>query len=134
MVPLNFLIPGAWVYAEIDGNKMEGRVMEVSYEKARVDTDTEQEVWCFPSEMDPIPLTEEWLFRFHFIKSSDADANGGGQTYTHGPFILQYLQKGNDQSIELRCHGEHERDYQHGLAVHELQRHYHGMTKVYLEE
>lgn len=134
MVPLNFLIPGAWVYIEIDSKKVEGQVTEVSFEKACVDTDTDQELWCYPSEMFPIPLTEDWLFRYHFIKSGDASVNGGGQAYTHGPFILQYLQKDNDQLIELRCHGEHERDYDHGLAVHELQRHYHGMTKVYLEE
>jgi hypothetical protein len=124
---------GDWVSVEVEGEMKEGVVDQLDVDKAGVDTGDGSIFWYEPHEIQPIPLTEDWLFRFGFERSDRPELNGEGQAYTHGPFVFHYLKKDNDQLLLLTCHGEQDRHFEHGLKVHELQHHYHEMTKVFLE-
>ncbi|GAA4307552.1 hypothetical protein [Compostibacter hankyongensis] len=132
MQHLNEVREGDWVLVPNEGRITEGEVDKIGMEKAGVDIGGEI-FWYEAKDMQPIPLTETWLFRLGFERSEAPVQDGEGQAYTHGPFTLKYRKRGNDNLINLSCHGEHDRDITDGLTVHELQHHYHGMTKVFIE-
>ena len=133
MIPLHHVKEGNWIEVTNEGQDLEVEVTQVSYERIAVNIKG-KEIWFDPEEVRPIPFTEAWLQRFHFVRSEDPEIlKGAARAYTHGPFIVRFLEAGSAQHLELECHGEHNRDFQHGLMVHEFQNHYHGMTKVFIE-
>jgi hypothetical protein len=115
----------------LDSQLVTGKVERKSVERIGVMAESEMG-WFYPENVFPIPLTEDWLFHFDFEKVDEPSENGE-LIYKHGPFLLQYLDKNNKNLIRLTCHGSFPREFREGLAVHELQNHYHGMTKVFIE-
>ncbi|HVB03721.1 MAG TPA: hypothetical protein VNE41_08370, partial [Chitinophagaceae bacterium] len=135
MIHLHELKPGDRVFADYDGKQFEGVVEETSFEKACVRIAANDHInWYDPAEVDPIPLTEDQLLAFGFVRSKDLGIAEKGRVYIRGPFTLTYPEHGNDQLITLEYQSEEPRLIKHGLKVHELQNHYLGMTKVHLEK
>jgi hypothetical protein len=130
MIPHNEVSSGNWIQVNLDGQLVTGKVERKSAE--RVGVMAESEIgWFYPEDIFPIPLTEDWLFYFDFEQMNDTPENGE-LYYKHGPFLLQYPDKNNKNLIRLSCHGSYPREFRDGLSVHELQNHYHGMTKVFI--
>ncbi|HUX85179.1 MAG TPA: hypothetical protein VMV20_08085 [Chitinophagaceae bacterium] len=134
MLHLHDLKVGDLVRAEFEQKEYEGTVEQISFEKVEVLHESNDQLnWYDPKDLDPVPLTEDKLSFLGFVKSTDPELNGEGQAWVRGPFILTYLKKGDSQHILLNCQSEEPRLIKTGLFVHELQHHYHGMTKVFLE-
>lgn len=132
MIPLQQISLGNWIQVNLDGQLLAGKVSRKSVERIGVAVEAELG-WFFPDDVFPIPLTEEWLYYFDFKDSVDPELNGTGKAYTHGPFLLHYPDKENEGRIVLSCHGVHDKVLKKPLSVHELQNHYHEMTKVFIE-
>ncbi len=134
MLHLHELKVGDLVLADFEEKEYEGIVEQISFEKVEVRINENDHLnWYDPKELDPVPVTGEKLTLLGFVKSTDPELNGEGQAWVRGPFILTYLKKGDDQHILLNYRSEEPRLIKTGLFVHELQHHYHGMTKVFLE-
>jgi hypothetical protein len=132
MIPIHDVSLGNWVQINLDGQTFAGRVDRKSVERIGVSAEGEMG-WYFPEDIDPIPLTEDWLYRFNFQKSDDPALDGSGKAFTHGPFVIYYPNKEDDSYIILSCHGVHDEEFHHRLPVHEFQNHYHEMTKVFIQ-
>jgi hypothetical protein len=135
MLHLHDLKIGDRVMADFEDKKYKGTVEEISFEKVCVMLDdNDQQNWYEPAQLEPIPLTPEGLASFGFVKSLEPELDGNGQAWVRGPFILSYVEKGNNQHIILDYLSEQPREIKDGLYVHQLQHHYHEMTKVFLEK
>ncbi len=131
MVDIHNVHLGNWVQVEVEGERFTGKVERKSVERIGVVVKKELG-WYYPKDVFPILLDEEWLKFFDFaLEPSD----NGSLVYRHGhsTFTLTYPDKENKNRIILDCHGAHFREFEDGLYVHDLQNHYHGMTKVLIE-
>lgn len=133
MIHLHDLKEGNWVEVEYEGEKHVGEITETGMDKVAVETEDGTEYWYEPKEIFPVPLTKEWLEKFQFLKSDDPEINGDGVVYERGPFLVKFKSKEDDRHLFLAYRSESHREFDNGLAVHEFQNHYHGMTKVPLE-
>jgi hypothetical protein len=127
MIKLHELKVGDIIMAEFEGQRSEGEVIEVSGEEHEAHVQTAvQDFWFAPEDLYPIPLDEEQLFKFHFEK---LEMEGGKVKYLRGPFRILLSGEGNFSSFEM-WYREDRRHITRPLSVHELQNHYHQMTKV----
>jgi len=109
--------------------RAEGEVTELNHEDKEVCVETDvQEFWFTPDQLFPIPLDDDQLKKFHFEKKENGD---GTVKYMRGPFRIQLPQKGSFSNFEM-WYREDRRHMTHPVTVHELQNHYHQMTKVEL--
>ena len=130
MLKLNYLKEGDYVIAEYEGQNMEGVVRGLHRDddnEVCVETDV-QEFWFKPEHLSGIALTEEQLFKFGFLKQENED---NSVKYMKGPFRLVTPLKGEFSLLEI-WYREDRRFFTVPLFVHELQHHYHDMTKVNL--
>ena len=132
MIPINEVSLGNWVQVNVDGQLLTGKVQRKSVERIGVASEAELG-WYFPQDVFPIPLNEDWLYYFNFKDSTDPELIGDGRAYIHGPFVLHYPNKIDDAYAVLSCHGVHNQIIKRPMSVHELQNHYHEMTKVFVE-
>jgi hypothetical protein len=129
MIKFSEIKVGDIVLAEYEGQRLEGEVTELNHEDKEVCVETEvQEFWYTPDQLFPIPLDEEQLMKFRFEKQENGDQ---GIKYMRGPFRIYLPQKGNFSNFEM-WYREDRRHMAHPVTVHELQNHYHQMTKVEL--
>jgi hypothetical protein len=127
MIKFHELRVGNIVLADYEGLRSEGEVTDLNHEDKEVCVETSvQEFWFTPVQLFGIPLDEEQLLKFHFQK---ADNGTPGVKYIKGPFRVLLPQKGNFSSLEIWYREDH-RLLNHPVTVHELQNHYHEMTKV----
>jgi hypothetical protein len=130
MIKFHELKVGDIVLAEYEGRRSEGEVTELNGEDKEVCVETEvQDFWYTPDQLFPIPLDNAQLLKFHFEKQI---LDGGGVKYLKGPFRILLSGEGNFTSFEM-WYREDRRHMVKPLSVHELQNHYHDMTKVDLE-
>ena len=110
-----------------NGQRTEGEVTGVSIGDKEVNVETEaQAFWYSPSDLYPIPLDDNPLMEFGFEKQ---DQTNGGVKYMKGPFRILLSEKGNFSQFEMWYREDH-RQIHDPLMVHQLQNHYHQMTKV----
>jgi len=129
MIKFNEIKVGDIVLAEYDGQRREGEVVALNHEDKEVSVQTGvQEFWFTPDQLYAIPLDEEQLKKFNFEKVENPDSS---VKYMRGPFRILLPQKGNFSSFEI-WYREDKRHLNHPVTVHELQNHYHQMTKVEL--
>jgi hypothetical protein len=129
MIKFNEIKIGDIVMADNGGQMVEGEVTELNHEDKEICVRTNvQEFWFTPDQLFPISLDEEQLKKFHFEKADNADNT---VKYMRGPFRILLPRKGDFSSFEI-WYREDRRHINHPLAVHELQNHYHQMTKVEL--
>jgi len=127
MIKFHELKAGDLVLAEYDGRRSEGEVIELNREDKEVCVRTSvQDFWFTPDQLYPIPLDEEQMEKLHFERQEVA---GGGVKYLKGPFRILLSGKGNFSAFEM-WYREDRRHITRPLNVHELQNHYHDMTKV----
>ena len=129
MIKFNEIKVGDIVRAEYDGKMSEGSVTELNHEDKEVCVETEvQEFWFTADQLYPIPLDEGQLMKFHFEKHENQD---NSVKYMRGPFRILAPVKGDFSNLEI-WYREDKRHLHHPMSVHELQNHYHQMTKVEL--
>ena len=130
MIKLSELRPGDFVMAEFEGQQSEGVVTELNREDKEICVETDvQQFWFTPDQLHPIPLSEAQLMKLHFKRQE----NSSPAKYMKGAFRIQLLREGDFSDFEI-WYREDRRHMKHPLAVHELQNHYHAMTKVELTQ
>jgi hypothetical protein len=130
MLKFNELKPGDIVKVLDEGGvEREGIVIESRRDDKLVCVDNGiQEFWYEITQLVPIPLNEEQLFKLGFERQDIEQ----GAKYMRGPFRVLVKDPGNYTNLEIWYREDH-RVFQHPLYVHELQNHYLDMTKVPLE-
>jgi hypothetical protein len=130
MLKFNELKPGDIVKVLDEGGvEREGIVIESRRDDKLVCVDNGiQEFWYEITQLVPIPMTEEQLFKLGFERQDIEQ----GAKYMRGPFRVLVKDPGNFTNLEIWYREDH-RVFQHPLYVHELQNHYLDMTKVPLE-
>lgn len=127
MIKFHELKVGDIVLAEYEGQRSEGEVIELNREDKEVCVQTSvQDFWYSPDDLYAIPLDEEQLMKFNFERQEMPD---GKVKYLYGPFRILLSEKGNFSHFEM-WYREDRRHITEPLFVHELQNHYHQMTKV----
>lgn len=129
MIKFHELKVGDIVLAEYAGQRSEGEVIELNREDKEVCVQTSvQDFWFQPDDLYPIPLDEDQLMKFHFEKQDQPD---GTVKYLRGPFRILLPGKGQFSRFEM-WYREDRRHITQPISAHELQNHFHQMTKVYL--
>ena len=129
MVRFHDLKIGDIVLAEFEGQWSEGEVVELNWEDKEVCVKTSvQEYWYKPEELKGIPLSDEQLIKFGFEREISPD---GSVKYKKGAFRILLPQKDNFNEFEM-WYREDRRHIKGPIYVHDLQNHYHQMTKVEL--
>ncbi|HLZ17805.1 MAG TPA: hypothetical protein VKQ08_12225 [Cyclobacteriaceae bacterium] len=129
MIKFHELKMGDIVLAEYEGQRSEGEVIELNREDKEVCVQTSvQDFWYLPEHLYAIPLDDEQLKKFGFEQQGLAD---GTVKYLRGPFRILLSAKGDFSHFEM-WYREDRRHIVEPISVHELQNHYHQMTKVHL--
>ena len=127
MIQFHELRVGDLVLVEFGGQRNEGEVVGLNGADREINVETEvQAFWYGPNDLFPIPLDEGQLLKFGFEKQAQAD---GTVKYLKGPFRILLSQPGNFSQFEM-WYREDRRHIHEPLSVHQLQNHYHQMTKV----
>lgn len=127
MIKLSELRPGDIVKAEYEGQMLEGVVTELNREDKEVGVETDvQEFWFKPEDLYPIPLDENQLFKLGFSRH---DLDDGAVKYMKNSFRVMIRKAGDFNNMEIWWR-EDRRSLREPINVHELQNHYHQMTKV----
>ncbi|HLZ87359.1 MAG TPA: hypothetical protein VKQ52_08965 [Puia sp.] len=127
MIQFHELRIGDIVLVEFDGQRREGEVTGLNAPDKEIQVENEvQEFWYTPEDLYPIPLDDEQLLKFGFEKQ---DLPDGKVKYLKGPFRILLSGKGNFSDFEM-WYREDRRHMTQPIAVHNLQNHFHGMTKI----
>ena len=128
MIQFHELRMGDFVLVEFDGKRTEGEVIGLNGadREIQVRTGDDQEFWYTPNDLYPISLDEGQLMQFGFERQELPD---GKIKYLKGPFRILLSGKGNFSDFEM-WYREDRRHITQPLAVHSLQNHFHGMTKI----
>ena len=127
MIQFHELRMGDIVLVEFDGRRTEGEVIGLNGDEKEVQVQTDvQEFWYTTKDLYSISLDNDQLMKFGFEKQDQAD---GKVKYMKGPFRILLSQKGDFSDFEM-WYREDRRQIQQPLSVHQLQNHYHQMTKV----
>jgi hypothetical protein len=127
MIQFHELRIGDIVLVDFEGQRSEGEVTGKSEGDHLLNVETAvQAFWYSPNDLYPIVLDEKQLMEFGFSKQEMPD---GSVKYLHGPFRLLLSHPGNFSEFEIWYREDHRRFHQ-PLAVHQLQNHYHQMTKI----
>ncbi|HNP21037.1 MAG TPA: hypothetical protein PKM63_01620 [Panacibacter sp.] len=129
MIPFNEIKMGDYVTAAYEGSRRNGEVIEINRDDKQVCVETDvQEFWYEPEDLYPIAISDEEMLKLNFTKEV---MNDGVVKYKKGAFRL-VIPKENDFSSMEMWYREDRRDNPHALYIHQLQNHYHEMTKVHL--
>lgn len=130
---LNFhdIQPGDFLVADNEGRWDIGEVTGLNHDEKQVCLyNGVQDFWYDMNQLMPIPLDETYLERLKFSAEIQPD---GTVKYKKGAFRLQIQKPGDFSAFEIWYRDEHRHIY-HPIHVHELQNHFHEMTKVELTE
>jgi hypothetical protein len=127
MIQFHELRVGDLVLADNAGTRSEGEVIGLNGDEKEVDVQTSaQDFWYSPNDLFGIALDDGQLQLFGFERQEMPD---GHVKYLKGPFRILLSEKGNFSNFEI-WYREDRRHITQPLAVHQLQNHYHSMTKV----
>jgi hypothetical protein len=131
MIKFNELKIGDFVKGEYEGKMWKGEVTRLNGDEKQVCVETDvQEFWFEQEHLYPIPLSDEELVKLNFSKHQNED---GSVKYLKGAFRLVIPKEGDFSAIEM-WYREDKRHHPNVHFVHQLQNHYHDMTKVHLTE
>lgn len=129
MLKIGDLKPGDIIVVDDAGVKREGVVVKTNYEEHQALVNNGiQEFWYSPEEMHPVPLDEDQLAKFGFVR----EEIDGAVKYKKDSFRLVTPKRGDFSNIEMWWR-EDRRHFSFPLGVHELQNLHLSMTKVPLE-
>ena len=127
MIPFHELRVGDIVLVEFNGQRTEGEVTGKSEGDHLVNVENAVQAFYYgPGDLYPIALDENQLFSFGFERQDMPD---GQVKYMKGPFRILLSQSGNFSQFTIWYREDHRAIHQ-PIAVHQLQNHYHQMTKV----
>jgi len=128
MIQFHELRNGDIVLVEFDGQRNEGEVigLDGAERKINVRVGEQDEFWYDPKDLYPISLDEGQLMKLGFDKQA---LENGQVKYMRGPFRILLAKDGDFSHFEM-WYREDRRHIQQPLSVHQLQNHYHQMTKV----
>ena len=127
MIQFHELRVGDIVLVDFEGQRTEGEVVGKSEADRLVNVETKaQPFWYSPNDLYPIALDEKQLFEFGFERQDMPD---GSVKYLKGPFRILLSQSGNFSQFTIWYREDHRQIHQ-PISVHQLQNHYHQMTKV----
>jgi len=131
MIKFSDLKIGDFVKGEYEGKMWEGEVTRLNGDEKQVCVKTDvQEFWFEQEHLYPIDLNEEQLLKLNFSKHQNED---GSVKYSKGAFRLVIPKQSDFSEIEM-WYREDKRHHPNVHFVHQLQNHYHDMTKVHLTE
>ena len=127
MIQFHEVRMGDIVLVEFDGHRTEGEVIGLNGDEKEIQVQTDvQDFWYTPNDLYPIPLDEDQLMKFGFEKQDQPD---GKVKYMKGPFRILLSGKGNFSNFEM-WYREDRRHMTQPISVHQLQNHFHQMTKI----
>lgn len=131
MIKFNEIKVGDFLIADNDGDKKQGEVTNLNHNEKQVCVDTgTQEFWYETEQLSAIPLDEEQLVRLKFSKQENDD---GTVKYMKGAFRMLLPHKGDFSHFEIWYRDE-KRHVMNPISLHQLQNHFHDMTKVHLND
>ena len=131
MIKFNEIKVGDYLIADNDGDRRRGEVAGLNGDEKQVCVDTgDQEFWYETSQLSPIPLDEEQLINLKFNKEENEN---GTVKYLKGAFRILLESKGDFSKMEIWYRDER-RHIMQPISVHQLQNHFHQMTKVLLND
>lgn len=131
MIKFNEIKVGDFLIADNDGDKKQGEVTNLNHNEKQVCVDTgTQEFWYETSQLSAIPLDEEQLMQLKFSKQENDD---GTVKYMKGAFRMLLPHKGDFSHFEIWYRDE-KRHVMNPISLHQLQNHFHDMTKVHLND
>jgi len=130
MIKFHEIKVGDYLIADNDGDPKIGEVTNLNGDEKQVCVDTGQEFWYETNQLSAIPLDEEQLMNFKFKKETPDD---GSVKYLKGAFRISLPVAGNFSRMEIWYRDER-RHIMQPLFVHQLQNHFHEMTKVLLND
>ncbi|MCW3092507.1 MAG: hypothetical protein JWP81_3576 [Ferruginibacter sp.] len=131
MIKFHEIKIGDYLIADNDGDKRIGEVTDLNGDEKQVCVDTgDQEFWYETSQLMPVPLDEEQLLNLKFDKEPHDD---GSVKYLKGAFRIFLPVQGDFSKMEIWYRDER-RHVMHPISVHQLQNHFHEMTKVLLND
>ncbi|MBC7888063.1 MAG: hypothetical protein H7Z13_09235 [Ferruginibacter sp.] len=131
MIKFHEIKVGDYLVADNDGDKRIGEVTGLNGDEKQVCVDTgDQEFWYETSQLSPIPLDEEQLLNLKFNKEEHED---GTVKYLKGAFRIMLPRNGDFSKMEIWYRDER-RHIMQPICVHQLQNHFHEMTKVLLND
>ncbi len=127
MVKLSEIKLGDILLVDYDGRRFEGEVNDIDHEDKLISLKNgDQEFYYDPAHLYPIPLDEEQLIKFNFKKETNTDNT---VKYMRGPFRIQLPRQDQFSDFEI-WYREDRRHINQPIGIHQLQNHYHDMTKV----
>ncbi|MBS1638759.1 MAG: hypothetical protein JSR12_01780 [Bacteroidetes bacterium] len=129
MIKFSNIQIGDFLMCEYEGKMWEGEVINLNGDEKQVEVETEvQAFWFEPQHLYAIPLNDEQMMKLNFTKEKLDD---GSVKYKKGSFRMIIPSENNFSNIEI-WYREDRRHNPDIHSVHELQNHYHQMTKIYL--
>ena len=131
MIKFHELRVGDYVIAENEGTKREGEVTELNNDDKQVCVDNGvQNFWYETDQLLPIPIMDEGLSRLGFTRE---EMENGNIKYSKGAFRMLIPKPGDFSRMEI-WYREETRQISEPIYLHQLQNHYHEMTKVHLDK
>ena len=122
---------GDYLMADNDGDVLKGEVTNLKHGENQVCLNIgTQEFWYEMNQLSAIPLNKEELTNLKFTNQDNED---GTVKYSKGAFRILLPAKDDFSKMEVWYRDER-RHVTHPIGVHELQNHFHDMTKVHLNE
>jgi len=131
MIKFHEIKKGDYLLADNEGDTRKGEVTDLNRDEKQVCVDTGiQEFWFETNQLTPIALNDQQLMNLKFTKQESVD---GSAKYSKGAFRIFFPNGDNFSAMEIWYRDER-RHIMHSLDVHQLQNHFHEMTKVLLDE
>ena len=131
MIKFQEIKVGDYLLADNDGDMRPGEVTGLNHDEKQVCVDTgTQEFWYETSQLTPIPVDEQQLLHLKFTKEEHED---GSVKFLKGAFRILIASRDNFSKMEIWYRDER-RHIMQPISVHQLQNHFHEMTKVLLND
>jgi len=129
MIKFQDIQVGDYLLAEYEGKVWEGEVIGLQNDQHLVHVQTSvQSFWFEPEHLVPIPLTATALLNLNF---KEVTMEGGAVKYLKDAFRIVTPVTDDFSEFEM-WYREDRRHNPHIKYIHELQNHFHDMTKVHL--
>jgi hypothetical protein len=131
MIKFSEIKIGDFLLGEYEGKKWVGEVINLNNDEKQVCLETEvQEFWFETEDLYPIPIEDESLRTLNFVREDMAD---GSVKYKKGSFRMLIPAAGDFSRMDI-WYRDDKRINPDIHYIHQLQNHYHQMTKVHLTD
>jgi hypothetical protein len=129
MIQFHEIKVGDYLIADNDGDKKQGEVTNLNGNEKQVCVDTgAQEFWYETNQLSALDDDQLTKLKFHKLENED-----GTVKYMKGAFRMMLPAKDDFSKFEIWYRDEH-RHIMQPIHLHQLQNHFHDMTKVHLND